>query len=138
MSCKCVAGFGGLGALVGGVSAFTVARVSFLDQSAEWTTHTYGVLGGIDDALLGIVNQETGLRGFLVAGKEELIEPYKNGPEQYNSAFARVQALTSATPEQPARLPELNRFAKHWQNQVAETEIENGRASCRERVCQDG
>src|SRR3546814_7881906 len=61
---KLVAGFAVLVALVGGVSAFTVARVSFLDQSAEWMTHTYGVLGGLDDALLGIVNQETGLRGF--------------------------------------------------------------------------
>src|SRR3546814_2276907 len=110
MSCKCVAGFGGLGALVGGVSAFTVARVSFLDQSAEWTTHTYGVLGGLDDALLGIVNQETGLRGFLVAGKEEFLEPYKNGLEQYNSAFARVKELTSDNPAQQARLQELNRL----------------------------
>src|SRR3546814_18818044 len=86
---KLVAGFAVLVALVGGVSAFTVARVSFLDQSAEWTTHTYGVLGGLDDALLGIVNQETGLRGFLVAGKEEFLAQYKNGLEQYNSALDR-------------------------------------------------
>jgi methyl-accepting chemotaxis protein len=37
-------------------------------EATQWTEHTYKVLRAVDDMVAGMVNQETGVRGFLLAG----------------------------------------------------------------------
>src|SRR5262249_35255847 len=80
------------------------------------------------DVVQDMVNQETGVRGYLVAASTgnadaKFLEPYKNGKASYEKDFARVKDLTSDNPAQQARLAELDRFAKSWQKDVADREI---------------
>jgi len=120
---KLLIGFALLIALVSSVCLFIFTRVEFFEKSAGWKTHTYDVLETLDAALIGMINQETGLRGFLVSGDEGFLEPYRNGISQYETAYAEVKQQTSDNATQQARLDELDALAKTWRNEVAEVEI---------------
>jgi methyl-accepting chemotaxis protein len=50
-------------------------RQTAADATAQWVEHTYQVIDKADRILLAAVNMETGLRGFLLAGHEEFLEP---------------------------------------------------------------
>ncbi|MDY0873352.1 methyl-accepting chemotaxis protein [Dongia rigui] len=120
---KLILGFAILILLVSSVCAFIYNRVGFLDKSSGWTTHTYEVLETLDAALLGMVNQETGVRGYLVSGDQGFLDPYHNGLKQYDAAFEKVKKLTSDNATQQGRLQELDVLARTWQNDVAAKEV---------------
>ena len=109
--------------LMGLVGSFNYAKLSFMRQSNRWTVHTYQVLGGLQTIMAGMVDQETGLRGFLVADDTKFLEPYRSGRLAFQQASAAVRALTSDNPSQQARLTEMQRLARAWQHDIAEREI---------------
>jgi methyl-accepting chemotaxis protein len=106
-----------------GVSATVYSRLSFIQTSNGWTQHTYQVLETIREVAAGMVDQETGMRGYLISEDEQFLAPYKTGLQHYEQAFARVKQLTADNPQQQARLDELNRFAQTWRREVADKEI---------------
>ncbi len=123
ISRKLIVGFTALTLLVSGVLGFIFDRVSFLNQSARWTTHTYEVLGTLDQALFGMINQETGVRGYLVSSEDGFLAPYLTGRPQYEKAFVKVKELTSDNPAQQRRLGELDALASTWYTDIAKKEI---------------
>ncbi|MBJ3778412.1 methyl-accepting chemotaxis protein [Acuticoccus mangrovi] len=123
ISRKLLFGFGVLVVLVGSINAFTLERLGFLNKSSQWQTHTYEVLGQLDRVLLAMVNQETGLRGYLVAGDTAFLEPYNAGVRQYETAFGAAKTLTADNAKQQARLDRLNGLAMTWRGDIAEREI---------------
>ncbi|WP_207456616.1 CHASE3 domain-containing protein [Azospirillum sp. SYSU D00513] len=110
-----------LGTMITG--AFTWQKTSVMEDNAGWTVHTYQVLGSMDMLLLSMVNQETGLRGYLISGGDAFLEPYRSGRAAFEKSFAEVKTLTSDNPAQQARLDELARSVKSWQTEIAEKEI---------------
>jgi methyl-accepting chemotaxis protein len=123
VSRKLIIGFSALVLIVGAISGFIVERVLFLEKSAAWKGHTYEVLQSLDDSLKGMINQETGVRGYLISGDRQFLEPYLAGIEQFDSAFANTKALTADNAAQQARLEQLHELAMTWRNEVAEVEI---------------
>jgi methyl-accepting chemotaxis protein len=105
------------------VSGVIYSQVAFVQKSIGWTTHTYEVLDGIDNMVAAMVNQETGLRGYLVSGDTGFLDPYKNGKAQFEKAFADVGQLTADNAAQQGRLAEIAKLAHTWQNEIAEKEI---------------
>lgn len=73
----------------------------------KWNTHTYEVLNEVNSILLCLVNIETGQRGFVVAGKDEFLEPYNQGKQDLEKHFAKVKDLTADNPKQQERLNNL-------------------------------
>jgi CheY-like chemotaxis protein/signal transduction histidine kinase/CHASE3 domain sensor protein len=47
---------------------------------------------GIQELLLSALDQETGLRGFLLARDERFLEPYRDGAARYDRAYTEVRA----------------------------------------------
>jgi methyl-accepting chemotaxis protein len=80
-------------------------NLGLIQQSSGWTTHTYAVLEAVDSALAAMVDQETGVRGYLVSADERFLEPYRKGGDAYAAAFREVKQLTSdnAAQQNPAR-----------------------------------
>ncbi|MEF0943528.1 methyl-accepting chemotaxis protein [Rhizobium sp. BR 362] len=97
--------------------------IHYVDQTNSWIQHTNEVLRASNGVLLSMVNQETGIRGYLVSGKDDFLVPYRNGIKDYESTFAQVKELTSDNPAQQKRLAALNERALGWRNDVAEKEI---------------
>lgn len=73
--------------------------------------------------MAAMVDQETGVRGYLVSGDEKFLEPSHKGGEAFTAAFAEVKRLTSDNPAQQTRLDRLNQLAHAWRGEIAEREI---------------
>src|SRR5690348_9235608 len=104
------------------VSGVIYSQVAFVQKSIGWTTHTYEVLDGIDTMVAAMVNQETGVRGYLVSGDTGFLEPYKNGKVQFEKALADVREMTSDNATQQGRLDAIAALAHTWQADIAEKE----------------
>jgi methyl-accepting chemotaxis protein len=94
-----------------------------IETNEGWTTHTYQVLERMSAIIQDMVNQETGVRGYLVSGDDKFLAPFTGGKVDYDKDFAEVKRLTADNPVQQARLSELERFAKTWQGTIADKEI---------------
>jgi methyl-accepting chemotaxis protein len=105
------------------VSATIYSRLSFIQTSSGWTTHTHKVLETLQSVMESMVDQETGLRGYLVSGDQKFLDPYKGGQDMFEKAFARVKDLTSDNPAQQERLSQIRALAQRWHRDVAEKEI---------------
>ena len=98
-------------------------NLSVIRDTEEWTSHTYLVLEKLNGVTAAMVDQETGIRGYLVSADPKFLEPYKSGIENYGRAFSEIKTLTSDNAQQQTRLAELDRFAQSWRTEVAEKEI---------------
>lgn len=47
-----------------------------LNQTTQWVTHTHDVMAKGNLLVAAMVDQETGMRGYLVSGQEDFLEPY--------------------------------------------------------------
>ncbi|PYB77232.1 methyl-accepting chemotaxis protein [Rhizobium wuzhouense] len=105
------------------VNALSWSSLSFQQTANGWTVHTYEVLQGVDDIVSAMVDRETGVRGYLLAGDEGFLAPYNAGSENYEKAFNEVVRLTSDNATQQKRLSELAALVKGWTEEVAAKEI---------------
>jgi len=90
----------------------------------HWVTHTHKVLGKVDNIIGSAVDMETGMRGYLLAGKEAFLDPYKNGEKATYKQIAELQQTVSDNPPQVKRLKEVEGVLKEWQVKVTEPTIE--------------
>nr|WP_211106312.1 CHASE3 domain-containing protein [Nitrospirillum iridis] len=102
------------------VSGLTYLRVAFIQDSSHWVTHSYKVLDAVDAAMAALVDQETGLRGYLVVGDDGILTPYRNGAESYRSAMAAARDLTADNAAQQQRLADVDNLAHAWRQDYAE------------------
>jgi methyl-accepting chemotaxis protein len=100
------------------------SQVRFLLESSHWTQHTYKVASHFENLLLSLVNMETGLRGYLLAGEEHFLEPYRSGETEFKKHFDEVTTLTADNPAQQTRLRSLETEFRGWKSKIAEPEIE--------------
>jgi methyl-accepting chemotaxis protein len=105
------------------VNVMSWSSLSYQQTSNGWTVHTYDVLSGVDHIVAAMVDRETGVRGFLIAGNDEFLAPYHAGTESYKKAYDEVVKLTSDNSVQQKRLAELDVLVKGWTNEVANKEI---------------
>ena len=70
-----------------------------------------------------MVDMETGLRGYLVTGIEEYLEPYNSGKTEFETVMAQEQQLTSDNPAAVAKLQETHRMEQEWIHGYAERAI---------------
>src|SRR4051794_21861404 len=77
------------------VSIGTYLKLGFIEQSSGWTDHTYRVMETVDAVMASMVDQETGVRGYLISGDNKFLEPYRNGRANYEQAFAKTRQLVS-------------------------------------------
>jgi methyl-accepting chemotaxis protein len=90
-----------------------------LEQTSEWSNHTYQVIDQAEDVLGSMVDQETGFRGYLITGNPDSLGPYKSGREEFKKAMAKVKSLTADNPTQQRRLDDIAAAAEQWNSDVA-------------------
>lgn len=107
---KLAVSFGFLALLTLIVSVLGYTRLSSVETTNAWSEHTHQVLDTVHDITTAMVNQETGLRGYLVANDPKFLEPYRAGQATYKRAFDAIKTLTADNAAQQARLVDLSRF----------------------------
>ena len=83
-----------------------------MSEDARWVDHTYEVLGTANDTLRQIADQETGLRGYLLAGDRVFLDPFERARPL--NGFSRLHDLTADNPAQQARFEETRHRYEAW------------------------
>ena len=120
---KLVAAFAVLVVIFGALSVLVVNSLNQMQTADGWNTHTYDVLNHADSMMASMVNQETGVRGYLISGNTDFLAPYTAGRATFTDTFATLKELTSDNPAQQDRLGQIEAFANTWHTKVAEVEI---------------
>lgn len=96
---------------------FVVVGISgFRDQlraheSADLSLHTLETLNQATLVLVGLVDAETGQRGYLLTGDTRYLEPYDAALSQIGTYLARMRELTSSDPWDQDRITTLDALA---------------------------
>lgn len=98
--------------------------MSSLEEASGWVGHTYKVIGTTQDILASAVDMETGMRGYLLAGKTEFLEPYQQGKKKFETLIKQQKETVSDNPAQVALLDEMLETVNEWQTKVVETNIQ--------------
>ena len=114
--------FGTLAAVTIGISAIGYSRLSAIELTNGMTEHSYKVLTELESVTTSMVNQETGLRGYLLSADPKFLEPFRAGQKAYRASFEAVRALTADNGEQQRRLDAVGQSAQTWSD-VAAKEI---------------
>ena len=122
ISRKLTAAFAAVIAVIFASSAIIYDRLRAIELAKNSRVHTTNILETLQHAMDAMVDQETGLRGYLIAGDAKFLEPYRNGSNAYGAAMQRAKELTLDNPMQQSRLDQLNELAKNWRA-IAEREI---------------
>jgi CHASE3 domain sensor protein len=76
--------------------------------------HTEQVKARLFETQKLLIDQETGLRGYLLTHDERFLDPYKSGSATYPKATGELMQLVSDNPAQTKRLDDLNRSYQQW------------------------
>jgi methyl-accepting chemotaxis protein len=120
---KLTIAFGSLVAVTLTVNALNYWSFQSIRERNYWTEHTQAVLHAIDDVVAGMLNQETGVRGYLLSADPQFLTPYRQGQQGYRTALAEAKRLTADNSAQQARLDALDEYARRWMGDIGEKEV---------------
>jgi signal transduction histidine kinase len=123
ISRKLMAAFAAVVAVIFLSSAIVYDRLRVIEEATDWRVHTAEVLETLQIAMDAMLDQETGVRGYMVSGNEISLESYHSGGNAFTAAMRTLKGLTSDNPAQQSRLDELNELATDWRSGIAEREI---------------
>jgi signal transduction histidine kinase/CHASE3 domain sensor protein len=92
-------GFGlGLGTLLL-MAVLTYRNTVRLLDASDWLNHTHEILQVLKDIELGLVDAETGQRGFLLTGEERHLQPYQAAAQRLPGLLTQLDELMVQDPE---------------------------------------
>lgn len=103
--------------------AATKENMKVINNTIGWVEHTYEVIATANEILASAVDMETGMRGYLLAGKEEFLEPYKLGQEKFSRLVQSLSKTVNDNPAQVQLLGEIKTTIDNWQEKVTEVQI---------------
>lgn len=89
----------------------------------NWVNHTHNVLSKASQLEAAAVDMETGMRGYLLAGREEFLEPYRNGQRSFKSLQKDLSNTVSDNPAQVQLMSEILTTINNWQHNITEPSI---------------
>ncbi len=82
-------------------------RISTYDQ----------MLRAVQDGHIAMINQETGLRGYLITREERFLQPYEAGVADLEQIDAQMGRWTGVDAELAGRLTELQAAQRRWRQE---------------------
>ncbi|MDM6732547.1 CHASE3 domain-containing protein, partial [Citrobacter braakii] len=90
------------------------AKKNQVRETTNINEHTYKVIMASNNLVEAMINQETGLRGYLLTGRRDFLAPYDQGASDFDRAVTEARRLTSDNPGQQARLTDVDALARRW------------------------
>ena len=104
-----------------GLLALTLAYgIQQMQRSARRVDHSDRVIAQANELVKLMVDEETGLRGFLITRDPVFLQPYREANQQLEPEFTALFGLLRSNPEQTARLQRLKTEFQAWQQDAAE------------------
>lgn len=111
---KLFLGFGIITLLLLSVVGYSYTNFIRQSQYADVNLHSNNVIRESDALLISLINMETGARGFALTGKEEFLEPFNQGKQDYEKSYNKLLQLTSNDVNQQIRLSNVNNQFQTW------------------------
>ncbi|KXG86060.1 hypothetical protein ATO67_05445 [Agrobacterium bohemicum] len=105
------------------IGAIALTSISSMISSNGWVDHTNKVLRATDSITASAVDMETGMRGFIITGKQDFLAPYRQGEEAIYQKIKDVKAMVSDNPTQVGRLDKIEKAMSDWQKNFSEPQI---------------
>ncbi|MBL4693108.1 MAG: PAS domain S-box protein [Magnetovibrio sp.] len=109
--------------IVAVTSVMTVSGIRDITQTTKLVNLNQDVLSQARDIMAHAVEMETGMRGYLLSGKEGFLDPYTSGEKITYDGLASLQRTVFENPKQVERLVKVEQLLHEWQNVVSEPEI---------------
>ncbi len=94
------------------VSAITsYLSIDQLSKDTKWQGHTYDVMNLAKDVEFQVLNSETSIRGFVLSGNKEYLNPYHTNVSKILPTIAELKRLTIDNAEQQIRIDTLSQYA---------------------------
>jgi methyl-accepting chemotaxis protein len=93
--------------ILGLIALTTYQATTGLIRATQLVTHTREVLENLEALFSGIIEAETGERGYVITGDDAFLEPYKAALEEVDFHLKRVADLTADNPPQQALVARL-------------------------------
>lgn len=99
-------------------------NLNLLNESVRWVDHTHLVIQRAMNILAAAVDTETGMRGYLLSGLDEFLEPYENGRTLFSKLVVELKKIVADNPQQVVLLGEIEGIFNNWMKKVSEPMIE--------------
>ncbi len=109
------------------VGTLTVYRIKTVVVANDWVIHTHNVIAEANSVLEAAIDMETGMRGFLLAGKDEFLEPYKGGQERAFATLNKLKNTVSDNKKQVDKIAGIENILKEWKEKIADAYISERR-----------
>jgi diguanylate cyclase (GGDEF)-like protein len=83
--------------VIEGVAVFSAHRISANDH-AQYVGKAMPLKSSVQDLVLQMVNEETGVRGYLISGTPGSLEPYTSGHREVHADLSDLRTLAAARP----------------------------------------
>ena len=120
---KTMFGFAGVIVVMFSLGAAMLAMIGEARDGVRWTKHTYNVIGQLNSIVAAMVDQETGLRGYLLAGDEQFLEPFDAGKAAFDEATEIVANVTTDNPRAQELIAQIKNEGLLWREQHADAAI---------------
>jgi len=122
-STKLYMGYAAVLSLMLVVSVIVHINVNSLIDTSKWQDHTNEVIG--EGNMLGklMVDMETGLRGFVITGMENYLEPYLSGKQAFENKIGELKKKVGDNPLQVQKLEEIHKLQQSWLEKAADIQI---------------
>jgi CHASE3 domain sensor protein len=78
------------------------------------------ILAQLEAFLIGMLNQETGVRGYLITGCRTSLEPYQEGRPAFERVIAGLRGTIGSSEEQRRLLDQAESSAREWKKTIGE------------------
>jgi CHASE3 domain sensor protein len=92
-----------------------VTALGNLNTATETRRQAYGTIRSLGEFRAAMLNQETGLRGFLLTGRQTSLEPYRSGSTDLEGSMVKLRAATASSPAEAELLDAAIASARAWQ-----------------------
>jgi len=108
----------------GAAASIRVAdSIKTIGETTGWVDHTHEVIAEAEGLLASAVDMETGMRGYLLAGKDEFLNPYTSGSKQFTLKATELKQTVNDNPAQVKLLEEMQSTISQWKENVTEPTI---------------
>ncbi|APR85447.1 Methyl-accepting chemotaxis protein [Minicystis rosea] len=83
-------------------------------ELTSWVDHTDRVIGQMYKLERLLADKETGLRGYLLTGDAQFLEPYERAEQNIGATFNELAQLVSDSAPQSQRVTRLREMSSRW------------------------
>jgi methyl-accepting chemotaxis protein len=104
-----------------GIVCYT--SIQTLENANHWVDHTHNVVKEAMKIEAAAVDMETGMRGFLLSGRNGFLDPYKGGKERFYKLISGLKQTVNDNPAQVELLTDTHDNISGWIKNVTEPAI---------------